>query len=62
MGMRTYLPNRKILEQVFREDFNIFMFQQFDWAMSGGFSDTIQKLALISKYDFVLTAYLTIIQ
>lgn len=45
-------------QQVFREQFSHYLFEEFDWAMSDEFWDTIQKLAEQAKDDFILTAVL----
>lgn len=45
-------------EQVFDKKFGDFKFEEFDWTMSGEFWNTLKKLAIQTKDDFVLTAVL----
>jgi hypothetical protein len=52
-----YIENR-LPEQVFREQFNYFLFEEFDWAMDKDFWCTIQQLSKETKDDYVLTAVL----
>ncbi|AST05460.1 hypothetical protein AF2641_00140 [Anoxybacillus flavithermus] len=52
-----YLENR-LPKQVFREQFNYFLFEEFDWAMDEDFWSTIQQLSKETKDDYVLTAVL----
>ncbi|PLR77523.1 hypothetical protein CU633_10000 [Bacillus sp. V3-13] len=48
----------KLPEQVFCQQFRYFKFEEFDWTMSGDFWNTLEKLAIETKDNFVLTAVL----
>ena len=52
-----YIENR-LPKQVFREQFNYFLFEEFDWAMDKDFWSIIQQLSKEAKDDYVLTAVL----
>ncbi|GGJ65704.1 hypothetical protein GGR02_000606 [Anoxybacillus voinovskiensis] len=52
-----YIENR-LPKQVFREQFNYFLFEEFDWAMDKDFWSIIQQLSKETKDDYVLAAVL----
>jgi hypothetical protein len=58
MANDIFYLERRLPKQVFREQFNHYLFEEFDWAMSEDFWDNICKLARKAKDDFVLTAVL----
>lgn len=54
----AFNTEKKLPEQVFRQSFKNFKFEEFDWAMDLEFWNTLKKLALQTKDDFVLVAVL----
>lgn len=48
----------RLPEQVFCQPFNFFMFEEFDWTISGDFWNTVKNIAFETKDDFILTAVL----
>ncbi|MBN2908787.1 hypothetical protein JQC72_04525 [Polycladomyces sp. WAk] len=58
MANDVFYLERRLPEQVFREQFHHYLFEQFDWAMCDEFWNVIQQLAEETKDDFVLTAVL----
>lgn len=58
MVSATFNIESKLPNQVFCEKFGNFKFEEFDFAMSGEFWDTLKKLAIQTNDDFVLAAVL----
>lgn len=50
--------NKKLQQQVFRKNFNCFLFQEFDWALSDEVLTTIKKLSGLTQDKDFLTAVL----
>lgn len=45
-------------ENVFRDCYNNFLFEEFDWAMTEEFSEKLKQLAIETNEPFILTAVL----
>lgn len=54
----TFNSNQRLPEQIFNTSFSGFVFEEFDWAMSADFWNTIQQLAIVSQDSFILSAVL----
>ncbi|MEW6978431.1 hypothetical protein QQS15_04965 [Bacillus pumilus] len=50
--------NRKLPQQVFRKNFDCFLFQEFDWALSDDILTSIKQLSNLTKDREFLTAVL----
>lgn len=51
-----FVDELRLPNQVFQHSFNMFKFEEFDWAMSADFWQTIQQLALESLDTYILMA------
>ncbi|MBB3909381.1 hypothetical protein [Anoxybacteroides rupiense] len=58
MASNTFYIENRLPKQVFREQFNNFLFEEFDWTMDKDFWRTIQQLSRQTKDNYVLTAVL----
>ncbi|MBM7648083.1 hypothetical protein JOC78_001023 [Bacillus ectoiniformans] len=54
----VFLTERELPQQVFQEGFGHYMFEEFDWAMTGEFWDSIKTLAKKTNDEFILAAVL----
>ncbi|WP_223251614.1 hypothetical protein [Bacillus sp. LLTC93] len=50
--------NRRLPQQVFRKNFDCFLFQEFDWALSDDILTSIKQLSNLTKDREFLTAVL----
>ncbi|WP_375566022.1 hypothetical protein ACE6HX_12255 [Bacillus pumilus] len=55
---KAFYTNKYLPHQVFRENFNCFLFQEFDWALSDEVLTTIKKLSGLTNDKEFLTAVL----
>ncbi|MBS2773238.1 hypothetical protein KFV09_17300 [Anoxybacillus rupiensis] len=58
MASNTFYIENRLPKQVFREQFNNFLFEEFDWTMDKDFWRTIEQLSRQTKDNYVLTAVL----
>lgn len=54
----VFSTDRRLPDQVFNQVFRDFVFEEFDWAMSSEFWESIQQLAVLSNDSYILTAVL----
>ncbi|KEP25042.1 hypothetical protein [Bacillus zhangzhouensis] len=55
---KVFYTNKHLPHQVFRENFNCFLFQEFDWALSDEILTTIKTLSGLTQDKEFLTAVL----